>query len=49
MKSTQAEEKLVASGQTGVEGLPQPLIGIIGIFEILGAIGLDWYCHGSQK
>ena len=24
MKSTQSEQKLVASGQTGVEGLPRP-------------------------
>ena len=32
--------KLVSSGQTGVEGLPRPLIGFIGISEILGAAGL---------
>jgi len=40
MKSTQSEEKLVASGQTGVAGLPRPLIRFIGISEILGAAGL---------
>ncbi len=40
MKSTQSEQKLVASGQTGVEGLPRPLIRFIGISEILGAVGL---------
>ena len=40
MKSTQSEQKLVASGQTGVEGLPRPLIRFIGISEILGAAGL---------
>ena len=40
MKSTQSEQKLVASGQTGVEGLPRYLIRFIGISEILGAAGL---------
>lgn len=40
MKSTQSEQKLVASGQTGVEGLSQALIRFIGIAEILGAAGL---------
>jgi uncharacterized membrane protein YphA (DoxX/SURF4 family) len=40
MKSTQSEEKLVASGQTGVAGLPRPLIRFIGVSEILGAAGL---------
>ena len=40
MKSTQSEQKLVASGQTGVEGLPRSLIRFIGISEILGAAGL---------
>lgn len=40
MKSTQSAQKLVASGQTGVEGLPQSLIRFIGICEILGAAGL---------
>jgi uncharacterized membrane protein YphA (DoxX/SURF4 family) len=40
MKSTRSEQQLVASGQTGVEGLPRSLIGFIGISEILGAAGL---------
>lgn len=39
-KSIFSEEKLVASGQTGVEGLPMRLIRFIGIVEILGAIGI---------
>lgn len=34
------EQKLVASGQTGVEGLHWLLIKFIGISEILGAIGV---------
>ncbi len=34
------EQTLVRKGQTGVEGLPQWLIKLIGIAEILGAIGL---------
>lgn len=40
MKSTESEQKLIASGQTGVEGLPRSLIRFIGISEILGAAGL---------
>ena len=40
MKSTQSEQKLVVSGQTGVEGLPPTLIRFIGICEIFGAVGL---------
>ena len=40
MKSTRSEQQLIASGQTGVEGLPRSLIGFIGISEILGAAGL---------
>lgn len=40
MKSTQPAQKLVAGGQTGVEGLSQPLLRFIGISEILGAVGL---------
>lgn len=39
-KSIFSEQKLVASGQTGVEGLPLPLIRFIGISEILGAVGI---------
>jgi uncharacterized membrane protein YphA (DoxX/SURF4 family) len=35
-----SEQKLVAMGQTGVEGLPLPFIRFIGIAEILGSIGL---------
>lgn len=35
-----SERKLVASGQTGVEGLPLPLIRFIGGSEILGSIGI---------
>ena len=45
MKSTQSERWLVAHNQTGVEGLPMPLIKFIGIAEILGAAGviLPWW------
>jgi uncharacterized membrane protein YphA (DoxX/SURF4 family) len=39
-KSLLSEQKLVASGQTGVEGLPLPFIRFIAISEILGAIGI---------
>jgi ABC-type uncharacterized transport system permease subunit len=39
-KSIFSEQKLVASGQTGVEGLPLRLIRFIGISEIFGAIGI---------
>ena len=39
-KSLYSERKLVDSGQTGVEGLPIPLIRFIGIIEILGSAGL---------
>ncbi len=39
-KSILSEQKLVASGQTGVEGLTLPLIRFIGISEILGAVGI---------
>ncbi len=35
-----AKKKLVAIGQTGVEGLPLSLIRFIGIAEILGSIGI---------
>lgn len=35
-----SEEKLVAKGLTGIEGLPLPLIRFIGISEIMGAIGI---------
>lgn len=45
MKATQSEQKLVAMGQTGVEGLAAPFIKFIGISEIIGATGLllPWY------
>ncbi len=39
-KSIYSEQELVASGQTGVEGLPIALIRFIGISEILGTIGI---------
>jgi uncharacterized membrane protein YphA (DoxX/SURF4 family) len=39
-KSIYSEQKLVAIGQTGVEGLPIALIRFIGISEILGTIGI---------
>jgi uncharacterized membrane protein YphA (DoxX/SURF4 family) len=39
-KSIYSEQKLVAIGQTGVEGLPIALIRFIGTTEILGSIGL---------
>ena len=40
MKSTQSEARLVAIGQTGVEGLPMSLIRFIGLAELMGVIGL---------
>jgi len=39
-KSIYSEQKLVASGQTGVEGLPIGVIRFIGISEILGTIAI---------
>jgi uncharacterized membrane protein YphA (DoxX/SURF4 family) len=39
-KSLYSEQKLVAIGQTGVEGLPIALIRFIGVSEILGTIGI---------
>jgi uncharacterized membrane protein YphA (DoxX/SURF4 family) len=39
-KSIYSEQKLVAAGQTGVEGLPAGLIRFIGVSEILGTIGI---------
>ncbi len=46
-KSIFSEQKLVAKGQTGVEGLPPPLIRFIGISEIFGAVGLivPWWTN----
>lgn len=40
MKSTQAREKLVSMGQTGVAGLTNATIRFIGITEVFGAIGI---------
>lgn len=39
-KSIFSKQKLVAKGQTGVEGLSLPFIRFIGIVEILGATGI---------
>src|SRR4051812_37508451 len=39
-KSILPEAKLVAKGQTGVAGLPAPLIRFIGISEIVGVVGI---------
>jgi len=39
-KSIFSERKLVAKGQTGVEGLSVPFIKFIGVSEILGGIAL---------
>jgi hypothetical protein len=39
-KSIYSEQKLVARGQTGVEGLSLGLIRFIGVIEVIGAIGL---------
>ncbi|HVI47887.1 MAG TPA: DoxX family protein [Chitinophaga sp.] len=40
MKSTQQREKLMSVGQTGVANLTYPEIRLIGITEILGAVGI---------
>lgn len=40
MKGTWDRERLVQSGQTGVQGLPIPLIRFIAVSEALGALGL---------
>jgi uncharacterized membrane protein YphA (DoxX/SURF4 family) len=39
-KSYFSEQKLVAMGQTGVEGLPLVFTRFIGVSEIIGALGL---------
>lgn len=46
-KSTQPVARLVAKGQTGVEGLPRGLVRFIGISELLGVLGLllPWGLH----
>ncbi len=40
LKSSKPEPWLVSHGNTGVEGLPAPLIKYIGASEIAGALGL---------
>src|SRR5688500_15885723 len=40
MKGTWDRERLVRAGQTGVQGLPVPLIRSIAFVELLGALGL---------
>lgn len=40
MKGTWDRERLVRSGQTGVQGLPLPLIRFIALAELCGALGL---------
>jgi|SRR5688572_8884305 hypothetical protein len=40
MKGTWDRERLVRAGQTGVQGLPVPLIRTIALVELLGAVGL---------
>lgn len=44
MKSTQPVPRLVSTGQTGVEGLPIPVVRFIGLSELLGALGLIVPC-----
>lgn len=39
-KATQPVTRLVASGQSGVEGLPSGLVRFIGVSELLGVAGL---------
>jgi len=40
MKGTWDRERLARSGQTGVQGLPMPVIRFIAVVELFGAIGL---------
>lgn len=40
MKGTWDRERLVRAGQTGVQGLPTPLIRFIAVSEMLGVLGL---------
>lgn len=40
MKGTWDRERLVRSGQTGVQGMPLPLIRFIALAELCGALGL---------
>lgn len=39
-KGTWSRARLVASGQTGVQGLPLPLIRFVASAELLGVVGL---------
>jgi uncharacterized membrane protein YphA (DoxX/SURF4 family) len=39
-KSIYSQQKLVSSGQTGVDGFPLVLIRFIGVSEIVGAAGI---------
>ncbi len=39
-KTFLSEKKLVSMGQTGVEGLPLPLIRFIGLIELAGVAGI---------
>jgi hypothetical protein len=39
-KGTWSRERLVASGQTGVQGLPLPLIRFVATAELFGVVGL---------
>jgi hypothetical protein len=40
MKSSQPIRRLVAAGQTGVDGLPLRFVRFIGVSELLGVVGL---------
>ena len=46
-KSTKSAPELVAMGQTGVEGMANPLVHFIGIIELLGSAGIifPWLLH----
>ena len=49
VKFTQSREKIISIGQTGVKGLPYPLIRFIGFTELLGSLGiiLPWALNVS--
>ncbi len=40
VKATQSVRRIVAMGQTGVEGLPAALVRFIGVAELCGVLGL---------
>lgn len=44
MKATQPVPRLVAIGQTGVDGFSVPLVRFIGLSELLGVLGLILPC-----